>query len=475
MDLPLMKGILNYAREKNISFCMPGHKGGRGFQATKEGREFLKAFMECDITEVDGVDNLHHPEGIIRDALSALSSYYGSYKSYFLVNGSTSGNLAMIFSAFDEGDKIIVERNCHRSVMNGIIMRKLQPVYVKNRILERYNAPLSIDMEHFLNLIDENKDAKGILLTYPNYYGVCCDLKAIIEAAGKYGMKVLVDGAHGAHFGACENLPANAVELGADMVVMSAHKTLPSFTQTAFLHINKNADQEKTDFYVSAFTSTSPSYLFMCSMDYARCYLEKYGKEDYEALLKLCVEYREKINAIKGFHVVSKEDVMEECKCSIDLDETRYVLNVDKGHSAHLLLKHLRESGIQAEMSDENNVVLIFSPFNERKDFESLYNELRKCNLDNIKHATVQLKMNEIPKMKHAPCQANIKKKRKALLDDSANFACGNSIVPYPPGIPILIMGEVVDTHAIDMIKYYLNNEVTVLGVDDGMITLLDE
>lgn len=202
----------------------------------------------------------------------------------------------MIFSCFKEEDKIIVERNCHRSIFNGIIMRKLKPIYIKNKVYRQFNAPLSIDLEHFLSLIKENKDAKGIVITYPNYYGVCPNLKVIIKEAKKYDMKVLIDSAHGAHFGVCEKLPKSALELGADMVVMSAHKTLPSLTQTAFLHIGKDSiiDINKVDFYISAFSSTSPSYLFLCSMDYSRFYLEKYGQEHYNELINRANYYRKK-------------------------------------------------------------------------------------------------------------------------------------------------------------------------------------
>jgi arginine/lysine/ornithine decarboxylase len=133
-EIPILEGILRYVKEENISFCVPGHKGGKGFVNTPIGKEFIESFLKCDLTEVDGLDNLHNAEGIIKEAQDLLSQFYGSKKSYFLVNGSTSGNLAMIFSTFNEGDKIIVERNCHRSIFNAIIMRKLKPVYVKKMI-----------------------------------------------------------------------------------------------------------------------------------------------------------------------------------------------------------------------------------------------------------------------------------------------------------------------------------------------------
>jgi len=337
--LPLVDGILRYVNNGNISFTMPGHKGGLGFLETIDGKRIYENLIKCDVTETPGLDNLHHPEGIIREAQELLKELYGSTKAYFLVNGSTSGNLAMIFASFNEGDKIIVERNCHRSIFNGIIMRKLKPIYIKNEINNQYNAPLSIDMEHFLYCIKENKDAKGIVITYPSYYGVCLDLAAVVKEAKKYNMKVLVDSAHGAHFGVSDNLPESAVKLGADMVVMSSHKTLPSFTQTAYLHVMSAADVEKVDFYVSAFTSTSPSYMLMCSMDYARFFLETEGKEAYDKLLVLTERYKQMINKIKGFHVLSEDDLnINRRDNKLRLDGTRYILNIAKGYSGHFTL-----------------------------------------------------------------------------------------------------------------------------------------
>lgn len=458
---------------------MPGHKGGLGFLNTEIGKKLYNNFLKADITEVDGVDNLHHPEGIIKESLDLLSKFYGSKKSYFLVNGSTSGNLAMIFASFNEGDKVIVERNCHRSIFNGIILRKLNPIYIRNKISDKYNAPMSIDMEHFLCLINENKDAKGIIITYPNYYGICADLELIIAEAKKYNMLVLVDSAHGAHFGIHKRLPESALKLGAHMVVMSSHKTLSSLTQTAYLHVGDNVDIEKVDFYVNSFLSTSPSYMLMCSMDYGRYYLEKSGKEDYEILLQRANKYREKLNKFNWLHVLNEEDIVSEVNSSQSkypmIDLSRFVINVKEGYSGHKLLDYLRSKKIQCEMSDSSNVVLIFSPFNSEKDFQCLYESVKQCNPENIKDKIVNIKNIYIPKAKLLPWQALDRKKQKITIDKAEGKICGNQVVPYPPGIPILNIGEVIDSTAIDMIKYYLENEVTMLGIEDRKITVVEE
>jgi arginine/lysine/ornithine decarboxylase len=448
---------------------MPGHKGGAGFLDTEEGKKLIENLLNIDITEVDGVDNLHHPEGIIKEAQDLLSKYYGSKKSYFLVNGSTSGNLTMIFSSFKEGDKVIVERNCHRSIFNGIIMRKLKPVYIRNKISEKYNAPVSIDMEHFSCLLEENKDAKGIIITYPNYYGICVDLRMIISQARKYNMKVLVDSAHGAHFGVSERLPESAVKLGADMVVMSSHKTLPSFTQTAYLHVNESIDITKTDFYVSSFLSTSPSYMLMSSMDYSRYYLQEYGRAAYEELIDRTNSYREKLSHFSWLQILG-----EDKESYADIDLSRFVINLKEGLSGHKLLDYLRRRKLQCEMSDASNVVLIFSPFNRELDFEVLYNTIKDCNPDMLRDDRLYIKDIYIPKTKLMPYEVIDRKKIKVSLAEAEGKTCGNAVVPYPPGIPILNLGEVIDIDSINMIKYYLDCGVTILGIDEGKITIVE-
>ncbi|MBU3214829.1 aminotransferase class I/II-fold pyridoxal phosphate-dependent enzyme [Clostridium estertheticum] len=477
--LPLVDGVLTYIKEKNVPFCMPGHKGGLGFLKTAKGRELYENFIKGDITEVDGLDNLHHAEGIIKESQQLLSSYYGSIKSYFLVNGSTSGNFTMIFSTFNEGDKIIVERNCHRSIFNAIIMRKLKPIYIKNKINSKYDVPFPFDKESFLCLIHENKDAKGIIITYPNYYGICLDLPYIIATAKKYDIKVLVDAAHGAHFGANKLLPENPLKMGANMVVMSAHKTLPSLTQTAFLHVGADIDISKVNFYVSAFLSTSPSYMFLCSMDYARFYIEEYGENDYEELIKICKLNRVKINKLDKFHILGQEDLEDVSGNSIKyinkytLDLTRYILNVPKGYSGHKLLEYLRINKIQAEMSDSRNVVLIFSPFTKQQDFEKLYLALKDCDMESLKEQYVQIIDYDFPSQSMFPYEVMCREKTMVELKNSEGEICAEAIVPYPPGIPIVMPGERLDEYNIAMIIYYLKYNVTVLGVNDGKVAIV--
>ncbi|MCR3761023.1 aminotransferase class I/II-fold pyridoxal phosphate-dependent enzyme [Clostridium felsineum] len=472
---PIIDGIMKYISEKNSLFCTPGHKGGRGFSNSKMGKKLYENIIKMDLTEVDGLDNLHAPVGIIKEAEDRLRDLYGSKKSYFLVNGSTSGNLAMIFSCFNEGDKIIVERNCHRSIFNGIILRKLNPIYVKNYFDKNINASLSIDEEYFLKVIQENKDAKGIILTYPNYYGVCSDLKNIIKVAKKYKMKVLVDSAHGAHFGISEGLPQSAVKLGADMVVMSSHKTLPSFTQTAYLHLCGDIEESKVDFYVSSFLSTSPSYMLMSSMDYARNYLEDRGKRDYDNLVELCIKYSKKISKINGLHVLNSEDLSINGK-RLEFDATRFVINVEDGCSGFKLYEYLKENNIQPEMCDDRNVVLICSPFDGELQLQNLYKTLKNCNIIKINDNKNQfMNLPDIPEIRFEPYEVLNLKSEKVKIQDSLGKAVKKELVPYPPGIPIIMPGEIINQEIIDCIINFIKAGITVLGIENqGRDTIIE-
>jgi arginine/lysine/ornithine decarboxylase len=360
-------------------------------------------------------------------------------------------------------------------------MRKLKPVYIKNKIHPKYDAPLPLDKEHFLSLINENKDAKGIIVTYPNYYGICFDLPYVIELAKQHDMKVLVDAAHGAHFGVCASLPENPIKIGADMAVMSAHKTLPSLTQTAFLHVGIGIDISKVDFYVSAFLSTSPSYILLCSMDYARFYIEEYGENSYEELIKRCKFNRDKINSLKKFYILGQEDVKDVSgnytgdinKYTIDL--TRYILNVPRGYSGHKLLEFLRVNKIQAEMSDNRNVVLIFSPFNNQQDFDELYVVLKKCDMSTLRVEHVSLVEYDMPTIIMYPYEVMDRKKTMVELSNAEGKISAVAIVPYPPGIPIVMPGERLGASTIAVIQYYIEGNVTVLGINEGTVATVEE
>jgi arginine/lysine/ornithine decarboxylase len=466
--LPLVNGLLNYINKEHSYFAMPGHKMGKGF--TGDAASLFKNILKADVTELPGLDNLHNPEGIIKDAEERLSALYGSKKSYFLVNGSTSGNMIAIFSSFKEGDKVIVERSCHTSIFNGIVLRKLNPVYIYQDFDNRYNLGIELSLSKILDIIKENPDAKGIILTVPNYYGAACNLESIICEAKIKKMTVIIDGAHGAHFIASDKLPKSPVLSGADIVINSAHKTLPALTQSAYLHINNEFLIDKADFYFSVFNSTSPSYLLMASMDYSRYYLEEH-KIEWDNLIERCEITRLKIENLGGYHILEGNE-LENSK----LDRTRYLINLSSGVSAYKIKDILMNNSIEIEYNDCNNLILIFSPFNTEKELDKLFSVLKGINIKRLKEDGKEIRY-KFPRPARVlqPYEAVEELGETVLLKDSLNRIVKRAVAFYPPGIPCILPGELMDIDTLNMIEYYKGNKIEALGIQQDKIDVVQE
>ncbi|MGL5575097.1 MAG: aminotransferase class I/II-fold pyridoxal phosphate-dependent enzyme [Sarcina sp.] len=467
-ELPLIKVINEYLEEDIAPFSMPGHKYAKSFF----GDNLSELLLKGDITEFDGTDNLHKPQGCIKESQDKLSKAYGSEKSYFLVNGSTSGNMIMVFAAFNEGDKVIVERNCHRSIMNSIVLKKLIPVFVKNVIHDEFKAPISIDENDLRRVIKENPDAKGIILTYPYYYGVGIGVASTISLCKQSELKVLVDSAHGAHFGFNDRLPMSAQNMGADIVIMSAHKTLPSLTQTAYMHVNDKSLISSVELYKGMFLSTSPSYMFLMSLEYGRYFLEHKAFAKYNSLLDRINNFKKHIEHLSYVKVVDRE-FFEDISKEVELDESRIVLHVSKGLSGHKLLGYLRENKVQAEMSDERNVVLIPSPFNTDEDFEKLEKALISCDSIVLEDEEKGFYDLDIPEMVMIPSDALEKNKKSVGLDECEGMVCGDTIIAYPPGVPLLMMGERIERRHLELMKKYIADNVTLIGVENSKLVVI--
>ncbi|ELC8444062.1 aminotransferase class V-fold PLP-dependent enzyme [Clostridium perfringens] len=471
-NIPIINGISSYLKEEIIPFSMPGHKMGRGFKNLEQ------ILLQGDLTEVEGLDNLQHPEGIIKDAEEKLSKLYNSKKSYFLVNGSTCGNLIMIFSLFKEGDKVLVERNCHKSIMNGIIMRKLKPVFINNIFHSKLKAPVGIDLNHLKSQIDLNKDLKGIILTYPNYYGVGVNIDETVKIAREANLKIAIDSAHGAHFGFNKLLPKSVQELKADMVVMSAHKTLPSLTQTAWIHVNDEKFIEEIEFYKNVFMSTSPSYMFMMSLDYSRNFLEEHGEEAYDKLLKVIDDFKKSVEDLSYFKILDKEFLINGLEKNIKIndikiDSSRIVINLEENLNGNKLLDYLRSKKIQCEMSDNKNVVLIPSPFNTEDDFKSLEKALKSCDIKCLEDEEVEFYLTDLPKRSLEPFEVLDAEYKRVSIDKALGKIVAESIVPYPPGVPMLVMGEVIEEKHIKLINEYRKNGVDLIGIKDNKVKVI--
>lgn len=463
--VPLLEEVLKYKKEKNLIFSMPGNKSGIGFLRDDIGKEFVNNMGFLDITEVDPLDNLHCPEGVIKESQDLLAKTYGSKKAYFVVNGSTAGNLASIFDAFNEGDEVLVERNCHKSIYNGLILRKLKVRYIKPVIHEDKGLFLPPSEKQIYEALKDSNNPKGIILTYPNYFGIGYKIFDILKDLKEKGLTIIIDGAHGAHYGITERLPKSIVKY-ADYIALSAHKTLPSLTQGSYLLVNND---NNVDFYLKAFMTTSPSYLIMSSLDYSRYYLDNYGRDDYNKLINLAYKWSINISKLNKVKILQEKDLPN----GYNLDLTRYILTLPKGYSGHKLLKYLRKFKIQCEMSFDGGVVLILSPFNDERDFEKIYNAIDKLNLSLLEDNQYQNYYDIIPKKVLEPYEVFNKSFEYVDIDKSVGKISKESLIPYPPGIPLVCAGEIISKEVINIIKGYIKNNKSIIGLYKNSIKII--
>lgn len=466
--VPLLQALLDYHKEENIIFSMPGNKCGQAFERDELGKTLAQNLGYLDITEVDPLDNLHHPEGVIKEAQELLAKYYGVKKAYFMVNGSSGGNLASIFSAFKEGDEVLIERNCHKSVYNALILKKLKVTYIEPLVYGDGGLFLPPNKENIYKTLEGCKAPKGIILTYPNYFGISYDIEEVIKDLKSKGLKIVIDEAHGAHYGVCDSLPKNIASL-ADYTVVSAHKTIPALTGGSYLLVND--ESEEVQFYISAFMTTSPSYLIMASLDYGRYYLENYGKEDYEKLIEVAEERKKDINWLGKVRVLAKEDLPQ----GYDLDLSRYVLVLPKGYSGGKLQEYLRSNKIQCEMSFFSGVVLILSPANAKVGLEGLYRALEELDMDLLKDEEKSIKFNYVmPEKGMEPYEVFKHKGEWVNLEAAVGRVTKEAIVPYPPGIPLVSSGERITKEIVDRINNYICEGVGIIGVKDREVLVLE-
>lgn len=334
-------------------FSIPGHKGRCSFDCA------------ADTTETRFTDNLYCPEGIIKEAQDTVSEIYGCSNSFFITGGATAGIYAMVCACLSKGDKVIVDRGCHKSVFNIGMLLGLEYVYAEPDYIREFEIYGGVSETSLSDLIEQNKDAKAVILTSPNYYGIASDVRAIADLVHQHKMLLLVDAAHGSHFNFSNLFPESAVRAGADCVVHSFHKTLPALTQAACLHIADSVDSSDIINSLSVFQTTSPSYLIMSSICSAVDYMSRYGEDRLEALVRLCNDLRGKFDSTGKVCCLSGEDV----------DLSRLVLNFSRIDTLASQIES-RMKKVIPEVSAGNNMILIPSVKSTAKDFYVLKKEL---------------------------------------------------------------------------------------------------
>ncbi|WP_419749831.1 aminotransferase class I/II-fold pyridoxal phosphate-dependent enzyme [Terrisporobacter petrolearius] len=458
---------LEELKDDNLtSFHVPGHKTGKIFR--KLGyKNILEKIYTLDTTEIDGTDNLHNAKEIIKESQDRAARVFNSDKTIYLVNGTTCGIEASIMAVCNPKSKIIVNRDCHQSVINACILGDIDPVYIESMVCKKTNIIMGVDVESTKSVIDNNLDAKAIVLTYPTYYGKTFDLKSVCDYAHSKNIIVIVDEAHGAHLQLSNNLPKSAIEQEADIIIQSTHKTLPSFTQSSMMHVKGNrVDTNKIEAMLRFLESSSPSYVLLTSLELAVDIYDNYGIKLMENLLS-------NINNFKSKFKNNENIIIDN-----NMDKTKIFISLKKlGITGYELDSILREKyKIQVELSNYYGVLLICTIGNDEEDFVRLKRALDDFILNtNDKELLEDINYPEsIPEKVLSPRQALYSEKQSVKLEDSIGKISGEYIIPYPPGISLISPGEIITKEIITYIQEGVKSGMIVSGIKDVNLEYID-
>ncbi|MBT9252078.1 aminotransferase class I/II-fold pyridoxal phosphate-dependent enzyme [Bacillus halotolerans] len=461
MNTPLYHALIQHARRNSHSFHVPGHHNGDVF--FDEAKTIYNPLLTIDLTELSGLDDLHHPSGVIKEAQDLVSQLYGSAESFFLVNGTTVGNLAMILSVCDPGDTILIQRNCHKSVFHAVDLAGADPVYLAPDIDEIMHVPTHVPLGTIKEALKAYPNAKGLVLTNPTYYGHSADLTEIISEAHQYGIPVLVDEAHGAHFVLGEPFPASALQMGADIVVQSAHKTLPAMTMGSYLHLNSNKiERNRVADYLNRLQSSSPSYPIMASLDLARAYLQHMIEEQ-----KL-PDVLQHIQSIKQtFDSLGYAEAVEPANQRITTDPLKLTIRSKCGHSGFTLQKILERVNIFTELADENQVLLVLPLGGKRRitaeTIKKIDQEIEKTPTDQM-NVSPEWEAQPITVMPYPKKVLNTLQKEYVGFDKAAGRLNAEDVIPYPPGIPMIMAGERITRESVQKLSRLISMKTHVQG-----------
>ncbi|EGL81839.1 Orn/Lys/Arg decarboxylase major region [Caldalkalibacillus thermarum TA2.A1] len=458
-EAPLFQALVEKVNKEEARFYVPGHKGGYVFPG--HGRKMYHPVLKLDLTELDGLDNLHDPQGVIRQAQELAARQFGADQTYFLVNGSTVGNLAMILGCLHQGDVALVQRNSHQSVFHGLSMAGACCFPLLPEVCPRFRVAQGIRPEQIEAALRRCPEAKAVILTYPTYYGWAGadQFEAVVRTAREYGLLVLVDEAHGAHFGQYGSLPPSALQLGADLCVQSTHKMLGSMTMTSMLHIRRGrVPVEDVEDCLRRLQTSSPSYPLLASLDLARLFLSQMTRTDWEQALAAVQELHSGIRAL-GNYLISSGTGREQ-------DPFKLVIQPVFGLSGFQLQEALRQHGIEVELADPYNVCLTLPlvphpDWNNRllqalssiaKEAGHLQREKGRPGKTPLGHQPGEkgagADMAELfNQAEPAPIPMRVyraQEKEHVPLSQAVGRQAAEMITPYPPGIPLLIPGEVI-------------------------------
>lgn len=502
---PISKAMEAYAGDGALAFHTPGHKQGLGAHPLLK-ELITEAGLRQEVSLMEELDDLHEPAGCIKEAQALAAELWGARESLFVINGTTGAIQAMLVGTLSPGDKVLVPRNAHRSIMGGIILAGAVPIYIQPEIDTRLGIAMGLSVATVKQAIKEHPEAKALLAVYPTYYGFCCDLQRIGELVHEANMLLLVDEAHGAHLRFGKDLPKQAIELGADVAAQSTHKLLGSMTQTSMLHIGSNrVEAERIRQAASLLQSTSPNQLLLASLDIARLQMAQEGTQRVNRAVELAQWLRKKINEIPGLYCPGKEiwagqkagrlmagseDLSD--VGAVALDWAKVTVNLSgldiSGQEAELLLRH--QWKVQCELSDPENLLFIISMADTQREADRLLQVLQELAVKHLatktankddsdiaeeqgfKKADNLCHMAEMPVavQRMNPREAFFAPIRTVALEKAIGCICGETVAFYPPGIPVLCPGEEITEALVEYIRFYQAKGMRLSGAVDSTL-----
>ena len=456
-----------------VPFDVPGHKRGRG--NPELARLLGETCVSMDVNSMKPLDNLCHPVSVIREAEELAAEAFGAAHAFLMVGGTTSAVQSMVLSVVKRGEKIILPRNVHRSVMGALVLCGAIPVYVNPECDDRLGIPLGMRLEEVERTIRENPEAKAVLVNNPTYYGICSDLRGIVELAHRHGMLCLADEAHGTHFYFHEDLPVSAMEAGADMAAVSMHKSGGSLTQSSLLLTGPAVHPGYVHQIINLTQTTSASYLLLSSLDIARRNLALRGRTEFGRVMDMARYARAEINAIGGYYAFGRELING--GSVYDFDETKLSVNtLDVGLAGIEVYDLLRdEYDIQIEFGDLGNILAYLSIGDRPREIERLVSALSEVRRRFGKSKAGLMRQEYIePQVDASPQDAFYADKESLPIDETEGRVCSEFVMCYPPGIPILAPGERITRQILDYIHYAKAKGCSMTGPEDADILRLN-
>ncbi len=482
---PYFQALLDYVDAGVLPFHTPGHIQGVGMD--KAFREFVgDNICAIDLTPMPGIDDLLQPTESLKEAQELAAEAYGADRTFFLINGSTSGNQCMMMTAVNPGDKIAVPRNSHKSMLGGLVMSGAHPIYMEPSVDNELHMDHCVTPETVERTIALHPDLKAIYIVSPTYYGVAADLRSIVAIAHEHDMLALVDEAWGPHFKFHNALPVSATEAGADMCINSTHKMLSAFSQCAMLHqIGDRVRVDRLKAVLKMFLSTSPNLPMVASLDVARRQMAMEGGALLSQTIALAEETRRRINEIEGLYCFGEE--IQGRNGVFDLDPTKIAITVKglgyTGYEASELLR--KRYNIQVELADLFNVVALFTIGTTRDAAERLISALEEMAVDDRKfdqfapsgilehRLKTSYAMPAIPPMRMLPRDAFLADTEFVEFAESAGRICAETLSPYPPGIPVISPGEELTPDIIDYLRLEIKAGVRIQGPYDDLLKMV--